>query len=69
VNSALSNTDEGRSPTCALDGANEISLWQHVRDALRGLQFGTVTLIVQDGLVIQVDRTERKRLPRRADKR
>lgn len=35
-----------------------------VREALRGLQFGTVTLIVQDGRVIQVDRTEKRRLRR-----
>jgi hypothetical protein len=44
-------------------------VWRHINDALRGLQFGTVTLIVQDGLVIQVDRTEKRRLPRRADRR
>jgi hypothetical protein len=35
-----------------------------VHDALRGLQFGTVTLIVQDGKVIQVDRTEKTRVRR-----
>ena len=34
----------------------------HVRDALRGLKFGTVTLIVQDGVVVQIDRTEKRRL-------
>jgi hypothetical protein len=44
-------------------------LWKYVSDALRDLQFGTVTLIVQDGLVIQVDRTEKRRLPRRGEKR
>ena len=38
--------------------------WNAVREALRGMQFGTVTLVVQDGLVIQVDRTEKKRLRR-----
>jgi hypothetical protein len=43
--------------------------WNAVREALRGMQYGTVTLIVQDGLVIQVDRTEKKRLRRgRTDK-
>ena len=40
--------------------------WQHIRDALRGMQFGTVTLVVQDGRVVQVDRTEKRRLPREA---
>ena len=36
-----------------------------IADALRGLQFGSVTVIVQDGIVIQVDRTEKRRLARR----
>jgi hypothetical protein len=47
---------------------NETLLWQHICDALHGLEFGTITLIVQEGLVIQVDRTEKKRLPRRTDR-
>ena len=38
--------------------------WQNVEDALRGLQFGSVTLLVQDGVVVQVERTERKRYQR-----
>ncbi|MFN4261058.1 MAG: YezD family protein [Gemmataceae bacterium] len=36
--------------------------WDHIRDALRGLRYGEVTVIVQDGLVIQIERTEKKRL-------
>jgi len=36
----------------------------HIRQALRGLRFGEVSVIVQDGVVIQVERTERKRLRR-----
>lgn len=39
---------------------------EHINEALRGLRFGTVTVIVQDGVVIQIDRTEKKRLQRRA---
>ena len=69
MSSELIKPNEERSHAWALSGANELPLWQHIRDALRGLHFGTVTLIVQDGLVIQVDRTERKRLPRRAERR
>jgi hypothetical protein len=42
----------------------ENGTWPHIREALRGLQFGHVTIIVQDGLVIQVERTEKKRLQR-----
>jgi len=35
-----------------------------VREALKAIRFGTVTLVVQDGLVIQVDKCEKIRLPR-----
>lgn len=38
--------------------------WQHLEDALRDLQFGAITLTVQDGIVVQVERTERKRYQR-----
>jgi hypothetical protein len=38
--------------------------WQNVENALRDLQFGSITLIVQDGVVVQVERTERKRYQR-----
>lgn len=38
--------------------------WQYLEDALRDLQFGAITLTVQDGVVVQVERTERKRYQR-----
>ena len=38
--------------------------WQHIENALRELQFGSITLTVQDGVVVQVERTERKRYER-----
>jgi hypothetical protein len=38
----------------------------HIEEALRGLQFGQVTVIVQDGVVVQVERTERRRFQRRS---
>ena len=37
---------------------------QQIRDALRGLRFGTVTIIVQDGIVVQIDRTDKRRIRR-----
>jgi hypothetical protein len=47
----------GRERSSAADEAiNEI------RDSLRGLRFGSVNIIVQDGVVIQIDRTEKNRL-------
>ncbi|MGH7788347.1 MAG: DUF2292 domain-containing protein [Candidatus Binatia bacterium] len=36
-----------------------------VRDALAGLRYGEVTVVVQDGVVVQVERTEKVRLNRR----
>ena len=36
--------------------------------ALRGLRYGTVTAVVQDGVVVQVERTEKIRLERRASR-
>lgn len=33
-----------------------------IRDALRGMRFGSVNIVVQDGVVIQIDRTEKRRL-------
>lgn len=41
---------------------------QHVRDALRGLRFGAVNIIVQDGVVVQIDRTEKRRVRRSESK-
>lgn len=35
-----------------------------VREALIGLRYGTVTVIVQDGVVVQVERTDKVRLTR-----
>jgi hypothetical protein len=36
-----------------------------VRDALSGLRYGEVTVVVQDGVVVQVERTEKVRITRR----
>lgn len=33
-----------------------------IRDALRSIRFGTVTLVVQDGRIIQIERNEKFRL-------
>jgi len=38
---------------------------ERIDAALRGLRFGTVTAVVQDGVVVQVERTEKFRVPRR----
>lgn len=33
-----------------------------IRDALRGLRFGSLVIQVQDGVVVQIERTEKRRL-------
>ena len=45
----------------ANDSAFDEALVQ-IRQALVGLKFGTLAIIVQDGVVIQLERTERRRL-------
>ena len=45
--------------------ADRDSELQQIREALAGLKFGSVTIVVQDGVIVQIDRTEKKRLQRR----
>ena len=35
-----------------------------IRDSLRNLRFGHVQIVVQDGVVVQIDRLERRRITR-----
>ena len=35
-----------------------------IREALATIRFGTITLVVQDGLIIQIDKSEKIRLSR-----
>ncbi|HZP41073.1 MAG TPA: YezD family protein [Candidatus Binatia bacterium] len=46
------------------DEATATQALDRIRAALRGLRYGTVTAVVQDGIVVQVERTEKVRLPR-----
>jgi hypothetical protein len=38
--------------------------WRQIEAALRDLRFGALTLVVQDGVIVQVERTERHRYRR-----
>lgn len=49
-------------PSIRPDNCHAEQVWQQIREALRGLKYGQVTIIVQDGVVVQIDRIERKRL-------
>jgi hypothetical protein len=50
-----------KTPAAEQDASFDDALNQ-IRDSLRGLRFGSVNIIVQDGVVIQIDRTEKRRL-------
>jgi hypothetical protein len=39
----------------------------HIREALCGIQYGTVHITVHEGVVVQIDRTEKRRLQGRGD--
>lgn len=43
------------------DRREEIAM-EEIRRALRGLEFGSLTITVQDGVVIQIDRTSKSRI-------
>lgn len=40
-----------------------------IRAALHGLKFGSVNIILQDGVVVQIDRTEKRRVRRTESKK
>jgi len=42
--------------------ADTESVLAQIRSVLQNLRFGSVTIIVQDGVVVQIDRTEKRRL-------
>lgn len=52
---------EDRSTVSDTSRDSELS---QIKEALRGLRFGAVHIIVQDGVVIQIERTEKRRLRR-----
>jgi hypothetical protein len=50
----------------AEDGSSLVPALERIQTALRGLRYGTVTAIVQDGVIVQVERTEKIRLDQRS---
>jgi hypothetical protein len=53
-----------QSPPSSTRETNLRWTWSQIENALRDLQFGTITLVVKDGIVVQVERTERQRYQR-----
>jgi hypothetical protein len=40
---------------------------REIAASLRGMRYGSVNIVVQDGVIIQIDRTEKKRLRTRRE--
>jgi hypothetical protein len=40
---------------------------REIAASLRGLRYGSVSIVVQDGVIIQIDRTEKRRLRNRRE--
>jgi hypothetical protein len=47
------------------DVAERDEALDRIQAALRGLRFGTVTVVIQDGVVVQIERMEKLRLDTR----
>jgi hypothetical protein len=48
--------------TAAGNGCPTDDELEAIRTALAGMRYGTVQVIVQDGVIVQIDRTEKRRL-------
>jgi hypothetical protein len=57
----MSMDAEKNTGNTASESERELELSQ-IRDALRGLRFGAINILVQDGVVVQIDRTEKRRV-------
>ncbi|HKD38469.1 MAG TPA: YezD family protein [Pirellulales bacterium] len=55
-------TDSSRKPHLPPRKTDQEELFDHIRQALAHLQFGTVTIVVQNGRVVQIERHEKHRL-------
>jgi len=55
------NQQPGPATTEPTAASNDGALTR-IGDALRGLRYGSVLAIVQDGVVVQIERTEKTRL-------
>jgi hypothetical protein len=56
---ALSTLDDGRAVPAA--PSRDLDL-DHVRTAIQGIRYGEVRVIIQDGVIVQIERVEKQRL-------
>ena len=58
---SVSPKDDASSPQAGQAPPRHPAI-DRIDDALRGLRYGSVLAIVQDGVVVQIERTEKTRL-------
>jgi len=58
----LSASDRSQAKKSAGDPRITEAEFQQIRESLQGLLFGSVAITVQDGVIVQIDRTEKRRL-------
>jgi hypothetical protein len=56
---ALSSRDDEEIDDLTTDRDNEL---ERIRQAVRGIRFGEVRVIIQDGLIVQIERVEKQRI-------
>jgi len=64
-NEPTTDQQPGKTTTEPTAANNEGALTR-IGDALRGLRYGSVLAIVQDGVIVQIERTEKTRLDKSA---
>ena len=60
----MSSPGTNRGP---LRAENERKALALIQEAIRGVRYGVLTIVLQDGLVVQVERTEKYRLLNRRE--
>jgi hypothetical protein len=58
-NRAISSQDESRAVRPS--AGHDLDL-DHVRAAVNGIRYGEVRVIIQDGVIVQIERVEKQRL-------
>ena len=55
----LSSRDAEETEVLPIDRDHEI---EQIRRAVKGIRFGEVRVIIQDGLIVQIERVEKQRI-------
>jgi hypothetical protein len=62
MSSSLADRDARESETDRLGPASAAADLEPIRAAIKGIRFGEVRIVIQDGRVIQIDRMEKQRI-------